>query len=159
MLLFPTSPTSLTFYLCLLSFVPCLSRSVIFFLNLLSCHLIFFNKRRCDDVSLLFVLVRAWRGHKLIDNYTYFSTPFDLPFHLHQSLPQRRCLFFLTSLDPGGELSRRFQLCGGGPNLSGVHSQRPVVSRAARHHIRRRAQELPCQVRDKTPSLIYDINV
>lgn len=53
-------------------------------------------------------------------------------------------------LDSGCEFSRRFKLCGGGPDLPGVHGERPVVRRAACDHIRRGAQELPGQVRENT---------
>ncbi|CAG09076.1 unnamed protein product, partial [Tetraodon nigroviridis] len=47
----------------------------------------------------------------------------------------------------GCEFSRRPELRGGRPDLPGIHSQRPVVRRASRHHVRWRAEELPCQVR------------
>lgn len=62
-----------------LIFVLCLPSPIIFFLNLFSVLFMFFNKRCWCDVSLLFVLVKTWWGHKLIDNYTYFSPFFKFP--------------------------------------------------------------------------------
>ena len=62
----------------------------------------------------------------------------------------------LPPIPQGGELSRRFQLCGGRPDIAGVHGRSPVVGRAARHHLRGRAQELPSQVGE---TLVNDVKV
>lgn len=51
-------------------------------------------------------------------------------------------------LFPGCNFSGGFQQCSGGPDLPGVHGERPVVGGAACYHVRRGSQELPGQVRD-----------
>lgn len=94
---------------------------------------VFSNKHRRYDVPFLFALVNTQWGHKPIMIQIFFSLS----------------LF----LNPGGELSGGFQLCGGRPDIPGVYGQCSVVSRASRHHIRWRAQELSSKVRDETTLL------
>ena len=58
----------------------------------------------------------------------------------------RRLFVCLPPASVDGQFPWRLQLRCGRPHLSGVHGQRSVVGRAARHHLRGRAQELPGQV-------------